>query len=205
MWSKTGSSGRTFLDEQRRTQLVNAAIEVIAERGYANTSLAQVAEHASTSKGVLLYHFDGKSELINQVVAEVLATATAQVAPKVAAETTPAGKLRAFIAARIGFLTTHRAHMQALLDIWISHRAPDGRMVLDADTAEPNLARIEELLAAGQRSGEFRAFPTRPMAVVISQAIDGALLQLINHPDLDLAEFARETVTIFDLATRSTP
>lgn len=105
----------------------------------------------------------------------------------------------------MGFLATHRAHMQALLDIWISHRGPDGRLLLDSRTAEPNLARIEELLHSGQGTGELRDFPTRPMAVAINQAIDGVLLQLISNPGLDLGLFARELVTIFDLATRRNP
>jgi TetR/AcrR family fatty acid metabolism transcriptional regulator len=199
------SEKRTFVEEARRTQIVASAIEVIAERGYANTSLVHIAERAGTSKGVILYHFAGKDELIAQVVAEVFAVATTEVRPKVQAATTAAGRLRAFIEARVGFLATHRAHMQALLDIWISHRDPDGRMVLEADTAAPNLTRIEELLRSGQAAGEFREFPTRPMAVAISQAIDGVLLQLVTDPGLDLGLFARELVTIFDLATRRNP
>jgi len=127
------------------------------------------------------------------------------VRPKVLAASSATGRLRAFIEARVGFLATHRAHMQALLDIWISHRDAEGRMVLNADAAEPNLRAIEELLRSGQEAGEFRDFPARPMAVAISQAIDGVLLQLVNDPDLDLDVFARELVTIFELATRRDP
>ncbi|MGH3915008.1 MAG: TetR/AcrR family transcriptional regulator [Pseudonocardiaceae bacterium] len=205
MRSNEGSGKRTFLDQARRAQIVGTAIETIAELGYANTSLAQIAERAGTSKGVILYHFAGKDELIAQVVAEIFAVAAAEVGPKVQAAGTTAGQLRAFIEARVGFLATHRAHMQALLDIWISHRDPDGRLLLDSHTAEPNLARIEELLRTGQGAGEFRDFPTRPMAVAISQAIDGVLLQLISDPGLDLDVFARELVTIFNLATRRNP
>lgn len=205
MQSNEASRKRTFLDQARRAQIVGSAIETIAELGYANTSLAQIAERARTSKGVILYHFAGKDELIGQVVAEIFAVAAAEVGPKVQAAGTPAGQLRSFIEARVGFLATHRAHMQALLDIWISHRSPDGRLLLDSHTAEPNLARIEELLRSGQETGEFRDFPTRPMAVAISQAIDGVLLQLISDPGLDLDVFARELVTIFDLATRRNP
>jgi hypothetical protein len=43
------------------------------------------------------------------------------------------------------------------------------------------------------------------MAVAISQAIDGVLLQFVTDPGLDLGLFARELVTIFDLATRRSP
>lgn len=196
---------RTFLEQARRKQIVEAAIQTVAEVSYVNASLARIAERAGTSKGVILYHFADKDELISEVVAEIFAVATAQVRPVVMAQTTAAGQLRAMIDARVRFLATHRAYMQALLDIWISHRDQSGRMVLDAAAAEPTLSAIEALLRAGQHSGEFREFPTRPMAVAISQAIDGVLLQLVNHPDLDLDLFARELVTIFDLATRGTP
>ncbi|MGH3940426.1 MAG: hypothetical protein ACRDTG_17675 [Pseudonocardiaceae bacterium] len=51
----------------------------------------------------------------------------------------------------------------------------------------------------------FRDFPTRPMAVAISQAIDGVLLQLLSDPGLDLDVFAGELATIFNLATRRNP
>jgi AcrR family transcriptional regulator len=193
---------RTFLDEARRTQIVACAIEVIAERGYANTSLANIAERAGTSKGVILYHFAGKDELIEQVVAEVFAVATAELVPKLQTQTTARGQLRTYIEARVGFLTTHLRHMRALMEIWLGYRGPDGKMQL-ADAGEPTLDAIEQLLVRGQENGEFRSFPTRPMAVTIGQAIDGALLQRFAHPELDLAAFAAELVTIFDLATRS--
>jgi AcrR family transcriptional regulator len=35
--------GRTFTEEARRTQIVTAAIETIAELGYAQTSFTQIA------------------------------------------------------------------------------------------------------------------------------------------------------------------
>jgi hypothetical protein len=72
-----------------------------------------------------------------------------------------------------------------------------------AAAGEPTLDAIEQMLVRGQQSGEFRSFPTRPMAVTIGQAIDGALLQGVAHPDLNLTAFAAELVTIFDLATKA--
>jgi TetR/AcrR family fatty acid metabolism transcriptional regulator len=202
MRSDEQAVSRTFIEEARRAQIVKSAIATIAEQGYANTSLMDIAKRAGISKGVILYHFANKDELITKVVAEIFAAAIAEVRPKVHAASTAAGRLRTFIEARIGFLATHRAHMQALLDIWISHRGPDGHMLLDAGTAEPNLRTIEDLLRAGQGAGEFRDFPTRPMAMAIGQALDGVLLQLVNDPALDLDQYASELVTIFELATR---
>jgi TetR/AcrR family transcriptional regulator, fatty acid metabolism regulator protein len=195
---------RTFLEEARRAQIVQSAIEVIAERGYVNASLSLIAQHAGISKSIILYHFATKDNLIEDVISEVIRVATDFVQPKVRAETTAAGMLAAYIRARVGFLAAYPAYMRALLDIWISHRAPDGTMRLDHRAQEPALVVIEELLRRGQRDGEFREFAVRPMAVTISQAIDGVLLQLVAHPDLDIPGFAHELVTLFELATRKT-
>jgi AcrR family transcriptional regulator len=54
--------GRTFTEEARRTQIVTAAIETIAELGYAQTSFTQIAKRAGLSGTSLIsYHFTGKA------------------------------------------------------------------------------------------------------------------------------------------------
>jgi TetR/AcrR family transcriptional regulator, fatty acid metabolism regulator protein len=198
-------SKRTFTEQQRRTQLVAAAIEVIAERGYVNASLSAVAERAGTSKGVLLYHFAGKDDLVSAVVADVTATAREMLGPRIRDAGGPRERLQAYISERIGFLATHATAMRALLDIAISGRTPEGGQVHSEVGPELAVTDIEALLAAGQAEGDFRDFALRPMALSISQAIDGVLLQLASRPDLDLALWAREIATTFDTATRRTP
>ncbi len=53
-WSRTGETRRVLLD---------AAREVFAERGFAESSVADVVERAGSSVGSLYHHFGGKSEL----------------------------------------------------------------------------------------------------------------------------------------------
>jgi hypothetical protein len=57
-------------------------------------------------------------------------------------------------------------------------------------------------LRAGQRSGEFRRFNTRVMALAILQAIDGVPPLLAREPDLDLELHGKELATSFAFATR---
>lgn len=198
-------SKQTFTEHQRRAQLVAAAIEVIAERGYVNASLSAVAERAGTSKGVLLYHFAGKDDLVSTVVADVIATAHETLGPAIRDAGGPRERLRAYISERIGFLATHATAMRALLDIAITGRTPDGGQIHSEVSPEPAVTDIEALLAAGQAEGVFRDFAPRPMALAISQAIDGVLLQLATRPDLELDLWAREIAATFDIATRRTP
>jgi hypothetical protein len=56
-------------------------------------------------------------------------------------------------------------------------------------------------LRKGQQDGEFRAFDLRVMAITIRQAIDVVPRWLSANPNLDVAAYARELVTLFDRAT----
>ena len=66
---------RTFTETARRAQIMAAAIDAIAELGYGQASLARIAEAADTSKGVIIYHFGGKDELIKELLQELIARA----------------------------------------------------------------------------------------------------------------------------------
>ena len=49
--------------EQRRSQLLEVAIEIFAERGFHATSMEDIAEAAGVTKPVLYQHFPSKHAL----------------------------------------------------------------------------------------------------------------------------------------------
>ncbi|WP_324789768.1 TetR/AcrR family transcriptional regulator [Streptomyces sp. H51] len=56
--------------EERRTEIVRAALEVIAERGYRGASLAAVAERVGLTQQGLLHYFPTKDALLVAVLKE---------------------------------------------------------------------------------------------------------------------------------------
>ncbi|KOV92173.1 TetR/AcrR family transcriptional regulator [Streptomyces sp. NRRL B-3648] len=56
--------------EERRAEIVGAALEVIAERGYRGASLAAVAERVGLTQQGLLHHFPTKDALLVAVLQE---------------------------------------------------------------------------------------------------------------------------------------
>lgn len=54
----------------RRAEILRAARESFAERGYAASSLRVIAERAGTTHAVLQHHFAGKEELLMAVLAQ---------------------------------------------------------------------------------------------------------------------------------------
>ncbi|MGH9068015.1 MAG: TetR/AcrR family transcriptional regulator [Acidimicrobiales bacterium] len=194
---------RTFTETARRAQIVSAAIDTIAELGYGQASLARIAERAGTGKGVIAYHFDGKEELMRALLADVLAQAQEYMRPRILAESTGAGMLRAWIESNLAYMAEHRNHLIAIVEIARSARAADGNPLFDSSILEGGVAGGRELLARFQRSGEFRAdFDPQVMAMAIRAAIDAVPPRLTRDPGLDVNHYGRELAKLFDLATR---
>uniref|UniRef100_J1RKI6 Transcriptional regulator n=2 Tax=Streptomyces auratus AGR0001 TaxID=1160718 RepID=J1RKI6_9ACTN len=61
---RTGGGGREARRAKRREAILQAAMELIAERGYRRTSLAAVAERAGLTQQGLLHHFPTKELLL---------------------------------------------------------------------------------------------------------------------------------------------
>ncbi len=60
----SGKTTRRAPKEFRRDQLINATIDSLALRGYAETTLADVAEGAGLSRGIVNFHFESKEKLL---------------------------------------------------------------------------------------------------------------------------------------------
>jgi AcrR family transcriptional regulator len=181
---------------------VTAAIETIAELGYGQASLARIAETAGTSKSVILYHFSGKDDLIRELLAGLAGRAGEYLRPRVDAQRTGAGMLRAYLEANLVFLGENRALVVAAVEITRNARGADGRPLIDQPGPDTALAELAELLAHFQGTGEFRAgFDPLAMAMAIRAAIDAVPPRLAREPGFDLAHYARELAGIFDLAT----
>jgi AcrR family transcriptional regulator len=193
---------RTFIEQARRRQLVAAAIEQLAEAGYAGTSLAAVAGRAGVSKAAVLYHFTGgKDELLREVVGTVLAEATAAMTEAIAAAPTLPGKLRAYITSNVGFLAARRREILAVTAVFNgSPPGPDGTTFYEP-TSERIIGELTVLLQAGQQTGEFGSFAAPVVARTLRAAVDAIEPVLRHDPGADLDAYAAELVAIFEKVT----
>jgi AcrR family transcriptional regulator len=196
----TGTNpARSITATARRAQIVTAAIDTIAELGYQQASFARIAERAGLSSTRLIsYHFNGKDELIGQIVTEVIGELSAFMAQRMAATTSARDALATYISANAEFVAQHRTKMTAFLAIFLG-----GGFSYQTGDELVQVSPVEEILVRGQRDGEFRDFDTTVMATLVQRAVEGLPFLLASRPDLDPAGYAREVVTTFDKATRS--
>lgn len=62
--SKSAPVSRDTLRAQRRRELIESTMDSIAERGFAETTLAKVAKGAGLSRGIVNFHFQSKEALL---------------------------------------------------------------------------------------------------------------------------------------------
>ncbi|MEW9548117.1 TetR/AcrR family transcriptional regulator [Nonomuraea sp. NPDC050783] len=193
------SSGtRQAATEARKAQIASAAIAVLAERGYAETTFEAICEHAGlSSKRLITYHFAGKDRLLEAVVQQVVADAAAFMRPALEAATGPRAQLEAFIRSNLAFVAAHPTHVRAVQQIAFN-QAPVGGPERDAA-----LARLVALLADGQRTGAFREFDRTVMAAALRASLDTMAERVADG--LDPGACADELVELFDRATRAEP
>lgn len=198
------STSRTFIEEARRAQIVGVAIDTIAEVGYAQASLARIADRAGISKGVIAYHFAGKDDLIAAIVAEVLSRAEQFMRPRISARSGGPAVLREYIESNLAFMGVYRNHLTALVEIARGGRRPDGTTGFDRSSLDAGAAGLAQLLSRFQATGELRAdFDPQVMAMAIRAAIDAVPPRLAADPELDVGHHGRELADLFDLATSS--
>jgi AcrR family transcriptional regulator len=200
----TAPRERTFIETARRQQIVAAAIDTIAEVGFAQASLARIAERIGISKGVISYHFIGKDELIRQVAIEIVEAARAYIIPRVLVESTGPATLRTYIESHLTFMREHRNYMVAIVDIVRNGGLKSGgKQRFDGQDVDGAVHFLKELLSRLQAEGGLRSdFDPGVMAVAIRAVVDSVPYRLASDPDLDVDHYAREIATMFDLATR---
>lgn len=121
--------------DDTRQRILDIALELFAERGYAGTSVSDITGRLGTTKAALYYHFRSKVEIVEALLAAPLATYAELV--ESAAKRTPADLLDAVVG------TT--ADLRALIDV--IGNDPSVRSVL-ADGMLPRSREINDALTA---------------------------------------------------------
>lgn len=197
----------TFTETARRAQIVECAIETIAELGYHQASVRKIAERVGVAMSVVLYHFGNKDDMVAAIVAELYRSLVELMVPAVEAEPTAAGKLAAHIRTHTGYIATHRTHQLALMEIGSNYRSSTGQRLEQLSVDRSQLAdlskvELETIFQLGLDSGEFRELSPTSMATAVRGAIGGALMRSSADPDFDVRAYGEDIVVAFHLATK---
>ncbi len=67
--------------ENRRRQIMDAALELFASEGYSHCSISQLAQHVGVSKGLMYNYFNSKEALLVSIIEEGVADIMSMIDP----------------------------------------------------------------------------------------------------------------------------
>ena len=166
--------------DQRRGQMLRAAIEVIEERGFPETRIADVAARAGTSPALVIYYFKTKDQLLTEALRYAEDTWYEAGTRRMAAIPSAAGRLEELIA--MNFLVEVEGEPTSSWLLWLDLWAQSVRLPEVASVRQKFDERwretIIELVVAGQEAGEFGPVDPDDFAVALSALLDGLAIQI---------------------------
>ena len=166
--------------DQRREQMLRAALDVIAERGYAESRIADVAERAGTSPALVIYYFKTKDQLLTEAIRFSEDNWYEAGMRRMAKIPTAAGKLEEIVA--MSCLPEADSEPESSWALWLDLWSQAVRHAEVASVRQKFDERWREtitaLVQAGQESGEFGPVDPGGFAVAMSALLDGLAIQV---------------------------
>ncbi|NDZ83489.1 TetR/AcrR family transcriptional regulator [Streptomyces sp. SID10853] len=139
-----------------RQKLYEAAVTLIAEKGFSATTVEEIAERAGVAKGTVYYNFASKTVLFEELLRHGVGLLTA--ALRTAADTTAerggskVEALDAMIRAGLGFIDAYPAFTQLYVaELWRTNRAWQSTLLVVRQEA---VAVVETVLREAVEGGE---------------------------------------------------
>ena len=172
----------------RPHEILEAAMGVFAEKGFARTRMEDIAREAGVTKGTIYLYFENKEAVFEQLVRETIGDALGHVMENVERYEGDSRDLLRFALTGIGqfALTSERAVLPKIV-IAESGTFPEIVRFYRTEIIDKGLDLLTRVIARGVERGEFRALPPEHVA------------RLCIAPLL-LAAFWRTTFAQFDSA-----
>jgi AcrR family transcriptional regulator len=173
--------------EQRREQMLRAALEVITERGYADTRISDVAERTGTSPALVIYYFKTRDQLLTEAIrysedawygeylrrTENLPTAAARLAELIANVCLP------------GSDNEPRSYWLMWLDLWALVPRSAAAAAIRQKSDERWRTAIRSIVLAGQEAGEFAPVDADDFTITLAALLDGLAVQIgVDDPEV---------------------
>ena len=171
----------------KKIEILEAAMKVFAQKGIANTKMADVAEAAMVGKGTIYEYFKSKEEIINEGYVYFMDKINTIMAKQLYKVFDPIEKLKAIMTGWVRLIEdTSIDFLGIMMDFWaegIRRREEDSIFNLKQLYAE-NRQLIIEILEEGIAKGKIRAVDSTIAASIIIGALDGLFLQWLVDQDL---------------------
>jgi len=157
-------------------------MRVIARKGMAAATMAEIADEAGVAKGTIYLYFRDRDELVEKTFETAITGLHQQVDSMLAGAAPFEEKLRSMLRAAFAFFRENREFFR----LYISMRFPEGsaqQQRRQKRTCQPQyrtrVDRMAEALSEAMRHGEVRQADARRLALFITEATNALVIERV--------------------------
>ena len=167
--------GRPSNTQQRKPEIVDALLRVMAVQGYEKASIQVIAKEAGLAPGLIHYHFKTKQDILLALVTWIATAANERLEKLETVVDDPWLKLEAFINAR---LATGDTEMPEVVAAWVviageSLRQPEIKEIYQ-DLIGQQLKMLKQLIANIWDGKSSKSKEVIRLSAIVLAAIEGA-------------------------------
>ncbi|MEW6631508.1 MAG: transcriptional regulator BetI, partial [Pseudomonadota bacterium] len=192
--------GRKASKEVRQLQLIEATIDSLAKRGYAETTMADVADGAGLSRGIVNFHFESKEKLLVATLQHMYDEYSAHWRNALQkAGDDPARQLQALVAADFDRSICNKRKLAAWCAFWGEAKSRPTYQALSSSRDAYYQQVFIDLCAALKESGSY-AYEPQVMALALSAMLEGLWLRMMMGTEDTTRETALQAANAFLVA-----
>jgi len=166
-----------------RDRIIEAAIEVLADRGYSSAGIQEIIDKAGTSKGSFYFHFPSKEKMVSQLVNQMGERLIQKVDDSIQSQPTPLHRVSLGINTLISTFSKQQKIARILLLNVMGHGITTDKLFLPTWNRFSQLIETELKDAVSQ--GQIDPIDTALLAKVWLGALHEIIVQwlLTNEPN----------------------
>ena len=164
-----------------KVHLIRTAYALIGEKGVHRVALEEIADKAQVSKGIILYYFKSKENLVLSTMEWVLSEVAERIRTAVVRARTPEGKIRAMLDVIFAGPESNRQFYLTYLEL-VAHASRSQRFGRLSATFRAIVDRLyAEVIGFGVREGRFTVEDVDEAALAVRAMIDGLFLEWLQE------------------------
>ena len=177
-----------LIKDERREQILSAALKVFARRGFAATKISDIVAQGGISHGLVYHYFKSKDDIFYELLHRALTTSGESLLMVEALPINPLQKVyetAKYILTGIDQWEDTSYYFLIVIHAALMDARDNEKVYTDSEVAVESLMRI---LKQGQELGEVRDGDTREMAILFFAAIQGVAFYKLSMKNFKLPD-----------------
>ena len=177
---------RPDVSEERRAQIIEAALACFTRQGYVNTKMDDIVAESGLSKGAIYWYFKSKDDLFKAASNSVMEKAAEKSLAAIMACETATEKLRVGAQCLVDVCREIEGYFGLVVEFWTQSERREEVVAFWADMIRQYQGAVRAIFEQGVQTGEFKPMDTEALAWMIMAAYDGLAAYHMMMPDIDI-------------------